>query len=497
MKKGFKLISAFLVSFMIMMSSIMPAFADETDTSTTGDLLDKIQERGELIVGTSPDFPPNEFIDSTKTGQAQYVGSDIELAKYIAKKMGVKLTIKAASFDTVLANLQTEEIDLAITGLAYTPARAQQMEMSIGYNMTEDTGGQAVIIAKKDADKYKKLTDLTGLKVAAQQGSIQQQYTEDQIPDAKLQSISSIDDGVALLKNGTVQAVACSEGTADEYIEKNSELAKLDELFNIDQDYAGNRVGAPLGEKRLMKGLYEEWYKAAKKQSSEQFTLTATGFFGTCVQIVQYCWPQLLKGLGITLGLAAITVIFGTIIGGFFALVKLSKNKIIQAIAGVYVELIRGTPLLLQLWLFINIFSYLTNGNMPMIVSVIIALVINSSAYVAEIIRSGIQSVDKGQREAAKSLGMSNVHMMTKIIIPQAIKNILPALGNEFVMMIKETSLASTFYIGELMTVNSVIKSATYKSIEPLVIVGLIYFIVTYSLSKLIKYMEGKLSVSD
>ena len=118
-----------------------------------------------------------------------------------------------------------------------------------------------------------------------------------------------------------------------------------------------------------------------------------------------------------------------------------------------------------------------------MIVSVIIALVINSSAYVAEIIRSGIQSVDKGQREAAKSLGMSNVHMMTKIIIPQAIKNILPALG--------------TFYIGELMTVNSVIKSATYKSIEPLVIVGLIYFIVTYSLSKLIKYMEGKLSVSD
>ena len=509
MKKGFRFISAFLVSFMIMMSSIMPAFADETDTSTTGDLLDKIQERGELVVGTSPDFPPNEFIDSTKTGQAQYVGSDIELAKYIAKKMGVKLTIKASSFDTVLANLQTEEIDLAITGLAYTPARAQQMEMSIGYNMTEDTGGQAVIISKKDEEKYKKLTDLTGLKVAAQQGSIQQQYTEDQIPDAKLQSISSIDDGVALLKNGTVQAVACSEGTADEYIEKNSEFAKLDELFNIDQDYAGNRVGAPLGEKRLMKevnkilkevnkkGLYEKWYKAAKKQSSEQFTLTATGFFGTCVQIVQYCWPQLLKGLGVTLGLAAITVIFGTIIGGLFALVKLSKNKIVQAIAGVYVELIRGTPLLLQLWLFINIFSYLTNGKMPMIVSVIIALIINSSAYVAEIIRSGIQSVDKGQREAAKSLGMSNVHMMTKIIIPQAIKNILPALGNEFVMMIKETSLASTFYIGELMTVNRIIKSATYKSIEPLVIVGLIYFIVTYSLSKLIKYMEGKLSVSD
>ena len=134
---------------------------------------------------------------------------------------------------------------------------------------------------------------------------------------------------------------------------------------------------------------------------------------------------------------------------------------------------------------------------MPMLVSVIIALVVNSSAYVAEIIRSGIQSVDKGQREAAKSLGMSNRNTMTKIILPQAVKNILPALGNEFVMMVKETSLASTFFIGELMTVNTVIKSATYKSIEPLVIVGLIYFIVTFTLSKGVKYMERRLSVSD
>ncbi len=506
MKKGLKILSVFMISIMMLGANIFPAFAQDEQED---DLLARIQERGELIVGTSPDFPPNEFIDSTKTGQAQYVGSDIELAKYIAEELGVKLTIKASSFDTVLANLQTEEIDLAITGLAYTPARAQQMEMSIGYNLNEESGGQAVIIAKKDADKYKKLTDLSGLKVAAQQGSIQQQYTEDQIPNAVLQSISTIDDGIALLKNGSVQAVACAEGTADEYVEKNSELAKLDELFNIDQAYAGNRVGAPLGEKRLIKavnkilkkvnkqGLYEKWYAAAKKQSAEQFTLTATDFFGTCVQIVQYCWPQLLKGLGITLALAAVTVIFGTVLGGVLALIKMAKNKVVQAICSLYVELIRGTPLLLQLWLFINIFSYMTNGNMPMIVSVIIALVINSSAYVAEIIRSGIQSVDSGQREAAKSLGMSNKHTMTKIIIPQAIKNILPALGNEFVMMIKETSLASTFYIGELMTVNSTIKSATYKSIEPLVIVGLIYFIVTYTLSKLVKYMERKMSVSD
>ena len=132
-----------------------------------------------------------------------------------------------------------------------------------------------------------------------------------------------------------------------------------------------------------------------------------------------------------------------------------------------------------------------------MIASVIIALIINSSAYVSEIIRGGILSVDKGQWEAAKSLGMSNHNMMLKIIFPQAIKNILPSLGNEFVMMVKETSLASTFYVGELMSVNNVLKATTYRAIEPLVIVGFIYFVVTYSLSKLIKYMERRMSVSD
>ncbi len=207
--------------------------------------------------------------------------------------------------------------------------------------------------------------------------------------------------------------------------------------------------------------------------------------------------PSVLDGLKTSLLVYVFTLLISLPLGLLTAYIYQLNNKYLRTLIDMFTWILRGTPLLLQLWLFINIFSYLTNGNMPMIVSVIIALVINSSAYVAEIIRSGIQSVDKGQREAAKSLGMSNVHMMTKIIIPQAIKNILPALGNEFVMMIKETSLASTFYIGELMTVNSVIKSATYKSIEPLVIVGLIYFIVTYSLSKLIKYMEGKLSVSD
>ncbi|WP_147633513.1 amino acid ABC transporter permease [Turicibacter sanguinis] len=215
------------------------------------------------------------------------------------------------------------------------------------------------------------------------------------------------------------------------------------------------------------------------------------------IKILDQYWYVFLEGLGGTLSLAAITVFFGMIFGAVFAIIKLSKSKIVQFISTAYIEIIRGTPLLLQLyffWLFLPKYLPFEISDWTCIV---IALVINSSAYVAEIIRAGIQAVDKGQMEAAKSLGMSDVHMMTRIIFPQAVKNILPALGNEFIMMVKETSLASVFFINDLMTSYQMIKSATFKPIAPLMITAVIYFIVTFSLSKVVKAMEGRLSVSD
>lgn len=215
------------------------------------------------------------------------------------------------------------------------------------------------------------------------------------------------------------------------------------------------------------------------------------------IKILDQYWYVFLEGLGGTLSLAAITVFFGMIFGAVLAIIKLSKSKIVQFISTAYIEIIRGTPLLLQLyffWLFLPKYLPFEISDWTCIV---IALVINSSAYVAEIIRAGIQAVDKGQMEAAKSLGMSDAHMMTRIIFPQAVKNILPALGNEFIMMVKETSLASVFFINDLMTSYQMIKSATFKPIAPLMITAVIYFIVTFSLSKVVKAMEGRLSVSD
>ena len=217
------------------------------------------------------------------------------------------------------------------------------------------------------------------------------------------------------------------------------------------------------------------------------------------VKLLAKYWDKfLITGLEYTLSLAAITVFFGAIFGALIALMRMSRVAPLRWIAAAYTEIIRGTPMLLQLYLFYFALPMLIPFlNKKQYACVAIALVCNSAAYVSEIIRSGIQAVDIGQTEAARSLGMSQRLTMTQIILPQAIKNILPALANEFIMVIKDTSLASTFFIGDLMTQCLLVKGATYLTIEPLIIVGVIYFILTFILSKGVAAMERRMRRGD
>ena len=203
----------------------------------------------------------------------------------------------------------------------------------------------------------------------------------------------------------------------------------------------------------------------------------------------------LLTGLKNTLLLTLISVALGTLLGTLVAMGKMSKFKPLRALVSVYIEVLRGTPILLQLYIFVfvlpNIFTFL---KLSQFMWVSIALCVNSSAYVSEVIRSGIQAVDKGQMEAARSLGMSEKQAMLKIILPQAIRNILPALGNEFIMMLKETSLASTFFLGDLMTSYNIVKGATFLTLEPLTIIAIIYLCLTFPLSKIVEKFEKKMA---
>lgn len=227
--------------------------------------------------------------------------------------------------------------------------------------------------------------------------------------------------------------------------------------------------------------------------------LTLFSFFSEIIKTAVENYDIFLTGLWGTLSLSATTVFFGTILGAVIALLKLSKIKVFNIVSAIYIEVLRGTPMLVQLYIanfFLPLAFPVLGGHKP-VVYITMVLILNSSAYVAEIFRGGILSVDKGQYEAAMSLGMSYPHMMFKIVLPQAVKNILPALGNEFITMIKETSIASVFFVNELMLTRNLLMSTKFLSWQPLFVVAIIYLIVTLFLSKCVKLLEGKLSVSD
>ena len=211
--------------------------------------------------------------------------------------------------------------------------------------------------------------------------------------------------------------------------------------------------------------------------------------------MAKYWRVFLVQGIGYTLLLSLIAVAGGAFFGSLMALAKRSRLKILKILVGVVVEIVRGTPVLLQLYIGVFIFPMIIPklSSMPYIYSVSIVLIINSSAYVSEIIRSGIEAVDIGQMEAARSLGLTQRTAMLSIVLPQAVKNILPALGNEFIMVVKETSLASTFFVGELMTAYLKVKGYTYLTMECLAIVGVLYFALTYILSKILKSLERRM----
>ena len=211
--------------------------------------------------------------------------------------------------------------------------------------------------------------------------------------------------------------------------------------------------------------------------------------------LATYWQVYLIEGVKTTLSFTCIAVTLGVILGTVVAMLKMSRFKLIRFLVSVYIEIIRGTPILLQLYIFYFVLpELLPILDLSQFMWVAIAMCINSSAYVSEVIRSGIQAVDKGQSEAARSLGLNKTQTMMRIVLPQAIRNILPALGNEFIMILKETSLASTFFLGDLMTSHKIVSGATYLQLESLIIVGCIYLCITFPLSKLVEWFEKKMS---
>lgn len=229
--------------------------------------------------------------------------------------------------------------------------------------------------------------------------------------------------------------------------------------------------------------------------------ITMQGFKAT----FQY-WQMFLEGTVCTIALSLFTVLFGFIIALLITLMRRSRIAPLRWISSAYVEVLRATPMMVQIFIFYHVI--LVNVPFPdfklfgfiafkRFIPGVVALSLNSAAYLSEIIRSGIQSVDPGQAEAARSLGMSARQSFCSIIMPQAIKNILPAIANEFVTIIKESAICWTIGVQDIMAVVQAVRSATFSIGEPLIVAAAIYFCLTFPTSKIIQYFERRMSRGD
>lgn len=205
----------------------------------------------------------------------------------------------------------------------------------------------------------------------------------------------------------------------------------------------------------------------------------------------------ILNGLGFSVGVTLFAAILGVLLGILLALMKLSNSKILSKIALVYIDIVRGTPAVVQLMILANIIFVGALRETPILIVAGIAFGMNSGAYVAEIIRAGIEGLEKGQTEAGRALGLSYAQTMKFIIIPQAVKKILPALVSEFITLLKETSIVGFIGGVDLLRSANIITSQTYRGVEPLLAVGIIYLILTTIFTVLMRKVEKGLKVSD
>ena len=206
-------------------------------------------------------------------------------------------------------------------------------------------------------------------------------------------------------------------------------------------------------------------------------------------------YTLLISGIGVTIKVSIVAVILGILIGFLIALCNLSKNKFLRAIGKIYTDIIRGTPSVTQL--MIIYFVIFATVDIEKWIIAAIAFGINSGAYVSEIIRAGILSIDKGQTEAGRSLGLNAYQTMTRIVIPQALKNIFPALGNEFIVLIKETAIVGYVGLMDIQKAGDFIKSATYEAFMPLIGTAIIYYVLIKVLTLILGVFENKLRKSD
>ncbi len=453
-------------------------------------------KKEELVLATEAGFAPYEYYEN-----GEIVGVDIDIVKEIANRMNRELVIKDVAFDSIISEIKTEKSDIGAAGISYTQERAKEVDFSIDYMESR----QVLIVKKSNTISSPK--DLSYERIAVQLGTVADDYLTENFPNLTLIREKKFLAAFQDLIDDKVDGVVMDEIPAKELLKNDMKI--LDEAVVV--DHYGmivkkgnsellstiNEVIEDMQEEGKMEELLLAHMGLAEQEKipdrSEQ-TITQK-FYYSIIYNARY--KYILEGLKNTLLIALGAVILGTFLGGLTAIIRnINENtkrlKLLSLLAKGYVTIIRGTPVILQLMIIYYVIFKALDVNIVLVG--ILAFGINSGAYVAEIIRAGINSVDKGQVDAGYALGLHYHHVMGKIVLPGAIKNILPALGNEFITLVKETSVGAYIGIVELTKASDIIASRTYDYFFPLILIAIIYLIITLLLTKLISVMEVKLN---
>ncbi len=460
------------------------------------DTLSHIKERGFIRVSTNAEFEPFEYKDGDKL-----VGIDIDIAKKIADSLGVSMKTDDVSYDAITLELANENCDFAIAAMSYSEDKAKSVDFSDPYYYSK----QAVMVS--NSSDVKSAADLTDKRIGVHMGTTGDIYCTQNFKNADIQRYSKGSDAVLDLINGRIDAVVIDEVPARKLIKLSNNKAKLLGSYLFEESY---RIAVPKGNAELLDYVNLSLGKMKNDGEIDKIVnkYTTTGGTSSVDIVAQFYnnlmykdrYKMILSGLLATVKITAMTLLIGIVIGLAVALVKVSRRnnlafKILKGLSNVYLTVIRGTPIVVQL--FVIYYIIFASTGLSKIMVAMIAFGINSGAYVSEIIRSGILSVDSGQYEAGRSLGLSGKITMTKIILPQAFKNVLPTLVNEFIQLIKETSVAGFIGVMDLSRAGDIIRSQTYEPFAPLMTVALIYLVIIMITTLLMSFLERRLRAGD
>lgn len=436
-----------------------------------------------LIMVTSADYPPYEF---RKTGSGDaIIGFDVDIAKYITRELGYELEIKDTDFSGLIPALQSGRANFAMAGMTPTPERLKNVDFSDIYYEAKNT-----IVAKKGSN-LKIIADLSGKKVGVQLGSTQEKFAKEKIKGAKIVALNKTGDLIQEIKSNRINAAIIEDTIAKGFIANNPDL-EFTTIPNSSEE-AGSAIAFPKGSPLVqpfnkvlqqmkqngeMDALVKKWFENQGGNQAAEEQKKPSSFDTAWASI-----PFIAQGIIVTLQFTLISAFFGFLWGIVLALFKISTIKPLNLFAKAYTSVFRGTPLLLQIALVYYATPQLTGYDIPALLAGVITFTLNSGAYISETIRGGILAVDKGQREAALSLGVPYQPMMKDIILPQAVKNILPSLVNESIALLKDSSLVSTIGVVDVLRRAQIVGAEKYIYFEPLLVAGLIYYVLVMLLT--------------